>query len=428
VELADRIRDLRVQAGLSKTALAKPRYSLSYVSQIEAGRRTPSPEALAFFAGRLGVSPRYLTTGIPEDIEERLAYRIEEGRVALRQGRPHEALDVLGSVRAQAEEYALPAVRSQAMILTGDALVQLGKLNEAVDVLEEARERGGLSPRDDGLVAAALARAYRLVGDLTYAAEVAESFLSSRDHGPLDLPVAVELQSVLISIYFERGDMLRAERAARRALLAAPLITSLEQRAKIYWYVGRVLTEARKWGEALEAATRARVIMEELEDRRSVARLHNAYAFICIESDPPRTDEARDHLGKAEALLVDLGAPGDLLSTYTERARLALVEDEPEVALEFADRALLDSPPEELEKARALYLKGRILGVLGRTAEARPILREAVSSFHGHGARQEEASCWRELGELDLAVGDVQAAVEALRAGLEALDPKRTRA
>jgi tetratricopeptide (TPR) repeat protein len=428
VELADRIRDLRVQAGLSKTALAKPRYSLSYVSQIEAGRRTPSPEALAFFAGRLGVSPRYLTTGIPEDIEERLAYRIEEGRVALRQGRPHEALDVLGSVRAQAEEYALPAVRSQAMILTGDALVQLGKLNEAVDVLEEARERGGLSPRDDGLVAAALARAYRLVGDLTYAAEVAESFLSSRDHGPLDLPVAVELQSVLISIYFERGDMLRAERAARRALLAAPLITSLEQRAKIYWYVGRVLTEARKWGEALEAATRARVIMEELEDRRSVARLHNAYAFICIESDPPRTDEARDHLGKAEALLVDLGAPGDLLSTYTERARLALVEDEPEVALEFADRALLDSPPEELEKARALYLKGRILGVLGRTAEARPILREAVSSFHGHGARQEEASCWRELGELDLAEGDVQAAVEALRAGLEALDPKRTRA
>jgi tetratricopeptide (TPR) repeat protein len=297
-----------------------------------------------------------------------------------------------------------------------------------VDMLEEARERGGLSPRDEGLVAAALARAYRLVGDLTYAAEVAESFLSSRDHGPLDLPVAVELQSVLISIYFERGDMLRAERAARRALLAAPLITSLEQRAKIYWYVGRVLTEARKWGEALEAATRARVIMEELEDRRSVARLHNAYAFICIESDPPRTDEARDHLGKAEALLVDLGAPGDLLSTYTERARLALVEDEPEVALEFADRALLDSPPEELEKARALYLKGRILGVLGRTAEARPILREAVSSFHGHGARQEEASCWRELGELDLAEGDVQAAVEALRAGLEALDPKRTRA
>jgi len=58
VDLSDRIRDLRSQAGLSKTALAKPRYTLSYVSQIEAGRRTPSAEALAFFAERLGVSPR----------------------------------------------------------------------------------------------------------------------------------------------------------------------------------------------------------------------------------------------------------------------------------------------------------------------------------------------------------------------------------
>ena len=413
---------------MSKTALAKPRYTLSYVSQIEAGRRTPSPEALAFFADRLGVSPRYLTTGIPEDIEERLAYRIEEGRVALREGKPHDALDVLGSVRAQAEEYALPALRSQAMILIGDALIQIGRINEAVDVLEETRERGELSPRDEGMVVAALARAYRVVGDLTYAAEVAETFLARRDHGPLDLPVVVELQSVLISIYFERGDMLRAERAARRALLAAPLITSLEQKAKIYWYVARVLTEAKKWGEALDAATRARVIMEELEDRRSVARLHNAFAFICIETDPPRAEEAHEHLRQAETLLVELGAPGDLLSTYTERARLALLENEPEVALRFADRALADSPSEVLERARALYLKGRILGVLGRTAEARPLLREAVASFREHGARQEEASCWRELGELDLAEGDVQAAVESLRAGLEALDPRRTRA
>jgi tetratricopeptide (TPR) repeat protein len=427
VELADRIRDLRVQAGLSKTALAKPRYTLSFVSQIEAGRRTPSEEALAFFAERLGVSSRYLATGMPEDIEERLSYRLEEARVALRGGRPHEAIDVLDPVRAQAEEYALPALRSQALILAGDALIQQGKVNQAVDVLEEARE-GDLSQRDEGLVVAALARAYRIVGDLAYAAEIVESFLARRDRGPLDLSVVVELQSVLISIYFERGDMLRAERAARRALAAAPLLTSLEQRARTYWYVGRVLAEARQWDEALDVATRARVLMEELDDQRSVARLHNAYAFICIESEPPRLEDAREHLDKAEAVLVDLGAPGDLLPTYTERGRLALLEDRPGEALEYAERALADSPPEELERARTVYLKGRALAALRRTGEAREVLREAAASFHTHGARQQEASCWRELGELDLAEGDLQAAVESLRAGLEALDPKRTRA
>ena len=40
-EFASRLREERQRAGLTKTALAKPRYTVSYISQIEAGRRTP---------------------------------------------------------------------------------------------------------------------------------------------------------------------------------------------------------------------------------------------------------------------------------------------------------------------------------------------------------------------------------------------------
>jgi tetratricopeptide (TPR) repeat protein len=115
------------------------------------------------------------------------------------------------------------------------------------------------------------------------------------------------------------------------------------------------------------------------------------------------------------------------MSVYTERGRLALLEDRPEEALEYAERSLGDAP-QELQWARTMYLKGKALGALSRTEEARGALTEAAASFHTHGARQQEAACWREIGELDLAGGDVEAAVEALRAGLEALDPKRTRA
>src|ERR687887_2519873 len=93
MELAARIRDLRVQAGLTKTALAKPRYTVSYVSQIESGRRTPSAEALEFFAGQLGVSPDFLATGIPEDVEEHLRYRLEEARLGVREGPAGEGQD-----------------------------------------------------------------------------------------------------------------------------------------------------------------------------------------------------------------------------------------------------------------------------------------------------------------------------------------------
>src|SRR5207245_9218039 len=91
MELARRFEDLRVRAGLTKTALAKPRYTVSYVSQIESGRRTPSAEAMRFFAGQLGVSADFLSTGVPEDLDARLHYELETCRRELRLGMASEA-------------------------------------------------------------------------------------------------------------------------------------------------------------------------------------------------------------------------------------------------------------------------------------------------------------------------------------------------
>jgi len=271
-----------------------------------------------------------------------------------------------------------------------------------------------------------LARAYRTVGDLVYAGQLVETFLSRTDRGPLDPTFAAELHSVLVSIYFERGDMARAERSARHALAAAAGAGSLELRARTYWYAARGLAEQKKWVDALEMSSRARMLMEEMDDRQSVARLHNAYAFLCLEAEPPRLEEAREHLDRAEALLSELSARGELAYIHEERGRLALFMHRPDEALEWAERGLADSSPDGLEAARCLYLKGRALSELKRLEEARSALQEAAKRFGSQGARQQEASCWRELGELELAREDLPAAVEALRAGLAALDPSRT--
>ena len=427
MDLATRLRDLRLQAGLTKTALAKPRYTVSYVSQIEAGRRTPSGEAVAFFAGQLGVSPQFLATGIPEEIEEELRYLLEEARARLREADPAKAEDMARQVVARAGEYDLTAIRGEASLVAAEALAEAGRLPQAIDAYEEVLE-ADLSERDRALAVVGLARTYRTVGDLVYAGQLVETFLSRTDRGPLDPTFAAELHSVLVSIYFERGDMVRAERAARHALAAAAGAGSLELRARTYWYVARVLAEQKKWGDALEMSNRARMLMEEMDDRQSVARLHNAYAFLCLEAEPPRLEEARDHLDRAEALLSELSARGELAYIHEERGRLALLMHRPNEALEWADRGLADVNPDGLEAARCLYLKGRALSALTRLEEARTALQEAAKRFGSQGARQQEASCWRELGELELAREDLPAAVEALRAGLAALDPSRTRA
>jgi tetratricopeptide (TPR) repeat protein len=427
VDLSSRFRDLRLRAGLNKTALARPRYTVSYVSQIESGRRTPSPEAMEFFAERLGVTPRFLATGIPDGLEDELRYRLEEAHRANRGGDFSGAEDILRELAAQAEQYSLERLHARSLAALGESLALQGRHREAIDKLEEA-VLGDLPEREAGMAVSRLARTYRAVGDLNYAGEVVDGFLHRDDRRPVDPGVMAELQAVLISIYFERGDVMRAERAARRALAAADEGAPPEIRANVYWDASRVMAENKQWDEAMEFATRARVLMEELDDRRSVARLHTNYAFICLEAEPPRVDEAKGHLDVAEDWLTRAGAGRELAYVYSERSRLALLEERPEEAVMYSDLAVERAGQDQLEVGRSLFLKGRALSLLGKRVDARLALQHAADLFEKYGARQQQASAWRELGELDLAEGDVSSAVEALRAGLEALDPRRSRA
>jgi tetratricopeptide (TPR) repeat protein len=112
----------------------------------------------------------------------------------------------------------------------------------------------------------------------------------------------------------------------------------------------------------------------------------------------------------------------------TERARLALIENRPEEAVTTAEKALSVAADDPLETARLLFTKGRGLAALGRRDEAEADFSRAAVFFGDLGARQQEASCWREIGDMFLDAGNVDRAVLALRSGLEALDPRRTRA
>jgi tetratricopeptide (TPR) repeat protein len=426
MELAKRFRALREGAQLSGKALAVPRYNPSYVSQIESGKRQPSPEALHFFAQRLGVSPTYLATGIPDGIEPRLQYELERAGELVREAEPAEAQELLEKILAQVAEYDLARLRPLVLTTLGDALRQQGEHRRAIDAYEEAL-RGAATSREAGSAVGGMARALLALGDLSYAATVVESYLNAPTGEPTDPTVLTDLHSVLVSIYFERGEIVRAERAAKRALASAGPDVPLPVRAVAYWHASRVVAEMKQWDEALELATRARVLMEESEDRRRVGRLHNAYAFLCLEADPPRLQEARLHLDAAERQL-GTASGDDRAQVLTERSRLALLEDRPAEALDQVSQALDHVAADRLEYARCLYLKGAALVALGRGAEATEALRAGAELFRSHGARQQEAACWRELGELDLARRDFDGAIFALRAGLEALDPRRSRA
>jgi transcriptional regulator with XRE-family HTH domain len=76
-----RVRQARLEAGLSQRDLSATGISFAFISRIENGNRTPSVKALRKLAPRLGVSLHWLETG-EHDPAERLAQLVlnEGGR------------------------------------------------------------------------------------------------------------------------------------------------------------------------------------------------------------------------------------------------------------------------------------------------------------------------------------------------------------
>src|ERR671930_660098 len=67
LRLGERLRQLRVAAGLTQTELAGDRFSKEYVSQIERGKTRPTPETIQWLAERLGVDAAFLASGVSSD-------------------------------------------------------------------------------------------------------------------------------------------------------------------------------------------------------------------------------------------------------------------------------------------------------------------------------------------------------------------------
>ena len=109
MDLGIRLRQLRLERGLTQSQLAEPDYSYAYVSSIEAGRRTPSVKALDFFAAKLGVHPQELATGRSPARELELMADYLRARSLIASGSEDdrtEAEKVLRSVERKAREIA----------------------------------------------------------------------------------------------------------------------------------------------------------------------------------------------------------------------------------------------------------------------------------------------------------------------------------
>src|SRR5687767_4878599 len=206
-DVGRRIRELRRRRRLSQRQLAEPRYDGSFVSQIESGRRSPSPDALAYFASRLAVSVEELSAPVPPSMRVELELALAEARSAFDAGQPDAAREAFVRLQALAGGNS-PEFEAEAFLGIGELDERAGRVTDAISRYQSARA----SAQTDELglrIGLALGRAYRTGGDLAYSIDVLSGVLERAiDAGWL--VEAVRAAAFLGATLSERGDHQRA--------------------------------------------------------------------------------------------------------------------------------------------------------------------------------------------------------------------------
>src|SRR5947209_19186348 len=140
LRLGERLRQLRVAAGLTQSELAGDRFSKEYISQIERGKTRPTQETVDWLAQRLAVDAGFLASGVSADERDKAEAILARADALAEEHRYADAVDEYR--RALPAVLGTGAVELQMRVLAGEgmALARGGEPRAALEPLARARE------------------------------------------------------------------------------------------------------------------------------------------------------------------------------------------------------------------------------------------------------------------------------------------------
>jgi transcriptional regulator with XRE-family HTH domain len=415
--LGQRVRALRKEHGLSQADLAGDLVSPSYVSLIEAGRRSPEREVLEGLADKLGCSVLYLESGIaPEEITE-LRLQLQFAEIAYANGsieEAHEQFDRLAS--ASSGEIRLGALWGLAR--TEEAMGNLHGSLKHRDVLLQAARAG--EPGAPKLISMlnGRCRLYRDVGDFARSIEVGEEGLREvRALGLQGTEDEIMLASTLVGSYWARGDLFSAQHLVNDVIERATKLGSSTAQGNAYWNASLIAAARGQLTLALDLATKTLALLSESSSQeRSLGLMRSNYGMLLLQCDPPQLDEAEAMLCRAHDTLTELSLEHDVARCETEMARCALLRGDTEAALRIAAQSIArcgGSGSTESQIAHVVH--GLALVLAGQVDAGADEASSAADCLVGLDARLDAAQAFRELAEVLLGCGRSEQAIEALK-------------
>jgi tetratricopeptide (TPR) repeat protein len=421
--LGTRMRRLRLARGMTQKELADPKYSYAYVSTIEAGRRTPSREAVEHFAMRLGVTPDELLTGRPADLEARLELSLQEAMVSLSAGAVDEAEELFRSIGKDAQRFHLSRIRSKAEEGLALWYERRSQPEEALAHHQNSQDLLKDEPATEWVDAVAgKARCLEALGDVRYAIFLLESLLDRLEREKLRDPDALaRLHASLVFAYLEAGIPYKAAESGAELMALAPHLTDPIRVAQMHMNVARLFLHEGRIGDAQRSLRRADEVYRNRNLRTETAGAHLALGYVASrEGDLPG---ARTELDHAIEIFEETSNQPDLIRALNEMARVERLEGSPQKAKDLLERSIsmMGSNDQPI-----LAWAHRELGLTLKDedpSDAEKHLRTAIDIYERAEQWFELAITYRALGDLLRGRGEDGAASDAYRTGIMSLEP-----
>ena len=430
VRLGERLRQLRVAAGMTQTELAGNRFSKEYMSQIERGKTRPTPETLDWLARRLGVDVGFLANGVSTEQRHRVEAALTRAEALADAGEFEEALAAFSELRAPVASTGSEELEVRAACGEWRVLAWAGRVRESLVRLERARtltEGPEFSDVDRAEVLWRMgASRYLLtsttsaIGLLNQALELAE-----RSGYPCDL-VKANILHYRSRCYRRQRDYEAAREDVELALELAQSVQDPRTVGHIYFQASLLAERSGHWVLARSYAEKARSCYEEISDRLNVGRLLNNLGGLNFLLGHP--EEAKSFLKQAFATALDAGNDANAAEAVSSLAQVHLRTGELELAEEQARHALklLDGRVDFIhEIGSAQLVLGRTLLEQGRLDEAEAAFAAAESAYDQLSSASHRATAWVAQGDLAAARGDDGAAAKLYRRAAEALQDVR---
>ena len=421
---------MRIAAGLTQTDLADGRFSKEYVSQIERGKTRPTADTLEWLAEKLGVDPDYLETGVSSEDRARAEAGLARAEALSEIHQYDEALDEFVAAREAVERMGARDLEFRSLLGESWALIQVGRNNEALELLARARELADWPVFSDVDRAAVLFRLgvarYKLssietsVGLLSAALELADRSGLGSDS------LRADILGWRSRCYRRRRDWQGAREDVERALELAQAAGDKQATANAYFQASLVAEREGHFILARSYAERARGLYEELADRGNVGRLMNNLGGLNYTLG--NAERAVGLLEGAFSVANETGSQVDagqamcsLAEVHLGTGQYADAEARARQALELlGDRVdyLYEIGTAQLSLGRALLEQDRLI-------EAEEMLLAADRSFEQTSSVSHRAAAWVAQGDLASKRGAEGEAARQYRRAAEALQDFR---